>query len=165
MAIILDKANLLHFNLPNDVASFIAENIKSNVRQMGAAVKNIYAYCTFNDKEPTVDIAKEALKDILITSQPVSVVIDNILEKVSFTFGVTVEQIKSDRRDANINEARQAAMHIIHEITGMSQQAIGDVFKRNHSTVNNSLKNVQKKMEKDTKYRNLVNEIIKNINE
>lgn len=165
IAIIKDKANYLRFELPDDVCSFIAENIKSNVRQMGSAVKNIYAYCSFNNVIPTVDIAKDILKDILITSQPVSVVIENIIEKVSFTFGVTPEQIKSERRDANINSARQAAMYIIREITGLSQDEVGKVFGRNHSTVNSSLKNVQQKMSSDSKYKNLINEIIKNIND
>ncbi|MBR5202425.1 MAG: chromosomal replication initiator protein DnaA [Clostridia bacterium] len=165
LAIIKDKANYLRFELHDDVCSFIAENIKSNVRQMGSAVKNIYAYCSFNNVTPTVEIAKDILKDILITSQPVSVVIDNIIEKVSFTFGVTPEQIKSERRDANINSARQAAMYIIREITGLSQDEVGKVFGRNHSTVNSSLKNVQQKMSSDSKYKNLINEIIKNIND
>ncbi len=165
VAIIKDKANLLKFELPNDVCSFIAENIKSNVRQMGSAVKNIYAYCSFNNVEPTVEIAKETLKDILITNLPVGVVIDNIIEKVSFTFGVTPEQIKSERRDASINGARQAAMYIIRELTGLSQDETGKVFGRNHATVNSSLKNVKQKMASDSKYKNLINEIIKNINE
>ncbi len=165
VAIIKDKANQLKFELPNDVCSFIAENIKSNVRQMGSAVKNIYAYCSFNDVTPTIDVAKEVLKDILITSQPIGVVIDNILEKVSFTFGVTAEQLKSERRDANINNARQAAMYIIREITDLSQDEVGKVFGRNHSTVNSSLKNVQNKINSDSKYKNLINEIIKNIND
>ena len=165
VAIIKDKANYLRFELPNDVCEFIAENIKSNVRQMGSAVKNIYAYCSFNEVTPTVDIAKDILKDILITSQPVSVVIDNIIEKVSFTFGVTPEQIKSEKRDSNINSARQAAMYIIREITNLSQEDVGKVFGRNHSTVNSSLKNVQQKMSSDSKYKNLINDIIKNIND
>ena len=165
VAIIKDKANGLRFELPNDVCGFIAENIKSNVRQMGSAVKNIYAYCSFNDVLPTIEVAKEVLKDILITSQPIGVVIDNILEKVSFTFGVTAEQLKSERRDANINNARQAAMYIIREITDLSQDEVGKVFGRNHSTVNSSLKNVQKKITSDSKYKNLINEIIKNIND
>ena len=165
VAIIKDKANLLRFELPDDVCNFIAENIKSNVRQMGSAVKNIYAYCSFNNVIPTVDIAKDILKDILITSQPVSVVIENILEKVSFTFGVTAEHIKSEKRDANINSARQAAMYIIREITNLSQEEVGKVFGRNHSTVNSSLKNVQQKMSSDQKYKNLINDIIKNIND
>lgn len=165
VAIIKDKANGLRFELPNDVCSFIAENIKSNVRQMGSAVKNIYAYCSFNDVSPTIEVAKEVLKDILITSQPIGVVIDNILEKVSFTFGVTAEQLKSERRDANINNARQAAMYIIREITDLSQDEVGKVFGRNHSTVNSSLKNVQNKINSDSKYKNLINEIIKNIND
>lgn len=165
VAIIKDKANQLRFELPDDVCSFIAENIKSNVRQMGSAVKNIYAYCTFNNVTPTVEIAKDILKDILITSQPVGVVIENILEKVSFTFGVTAEQIKSEKRDANINSARQAAMYIIREITNLSQEEVGKIFGRNHSTVNSSLKNVQHKMASDSKYKNLINDIIKNIND
>lgn len=165
LAIIKDKANYLRFELPDDVCSFIAENIKSNIRQMGSAVKNIYAYCSFNEVTPTVEIAKDILKDILITSQPVSVVIDNIIEKVSFTFGVTAEQVKSEKRDSNINSARQAAMYIIREITNLSQEEVGKVFGRNHSTVNSSLKNVQQKMTSDSKYKNLINDIIKNIND
>ena len=164
IAIIKDKASLLRFDLPMDVCEFIAENIKSNVRQMGSAVKNIYAYCSFNDVIPTVDIAKDILKDLLITSQPIGVVVDNIIEKVSFTFGVTAEQVKSEKRDSNINSARQAAMYIIREITNLSQEEVGKVFGRNHSTVNSSLKNVQQKMSTDSKYKNLINDIIKNIN-
>ena len=132
---------------------------------MGSAVKNIYAYCSLNNVVPTVDIVKDILKDILITSLPVGVVIENILEKVSFTFGVTPEQVKSERRDANIYSARQAAMYIIREITGLSQDEVGKVFGRNHSTVNSSLKNVQQRMSSDSKYKNLINEIIKNIND
>jgi chromosomal replication initiator protein len=112
----------------------------------------------------TVEIAKDILKDILITSQPVGVVIDNIIEKVSFTFGVTAEQVKSEKRDSNINSARQAAMYIIREITNLSQEEVGKIFGRNHSTVNSSLKNVQQKMSTDSKYKNLINDIIKNIN-
>ena len=139
--------------------------VSTKTQRLDRQLKNIYAYCTFNDAVPTIEIAKDVLKDILMTSQPVSVVIDNILEKVSFTFGVTPEQLKSERRDANINGARQAAMYVIREITDLSQDEIGKVFGRNHSTVNNSLKNVQSRIEKDSKYKNLLNEIIKNIND
>lgn len=165
VAIVRNKASYYNFNMPDDVCNFIAENIKSNIRQLNSAVKNIYAYCTFNGNEPTLEIAKEALKDILITNQPVTVVIENIIEKTAFTFGVTPEEMKSKRRDANINEARQAAMYIIRVITAATLETIGKTFDKNHSTVNNSLKNVQTKIEKDPKYKNLINELIKNINE
>ncbi len=165
VAIIKNKADYLHLEMPSDVSFFIAENIKSNIRQLGSAVKGINAYCEFNGhKTPTVEMAKEALKDILITSLPVSVINENIIEKVAETFGVTVEQIKSEKRDANINEARQVAMYVIHEITGQSQQAIGAIFGRNHSTVNNSFKNVQKRINSDIKFKNVINDIIKNVN-
>ncbi|MCH5169944.1 MAG: chromosomal replication initiator protein DnaA [Oscillospiraceae bacterium] len=165
VAIVKNKAEYFNLEMPSDVSFFIAENIKSNIRQLGSAVKGIYAYCDINGiKTPTVEIAKEALKDILITSLPVSVINENIIEKVAETFGVTEEQIKSEKRDSNINEARQVAMYVIHEITGQSQQAIGAIFGRNHSTVNNSFKNVQKKISADIKYKNLIGDIIKNVN-
>lgn len=165
VAIVKNKAEYFNLEMPSDVSFFIAENIKNNIRQLGSAVKGIYAYCDINGiKTPTIDIAKEALKDILITSLPVSVINENIIDKVAETFGVTVEQIKSEKRDSKINEARQAAMYVIYEITGQSQQAIGDIFGRNHSTVNNSFKNVQKKMNSDIKYKNLIGDIIKNVN-
>ena len=91
--------------------------------------------------------------------------VDNIIDKVAFTYGVTPEQMKSERRDANINDARQTAMFLILDLTGMSQQAIGEVFGRNHSTVNNALKNINSKIKNDSKYKNLIEEIKKNIND
>ena len=166
VAIIKDKANYLNFQIPDDVCFFIAENIKGNVRQMGSSVKNIYAYCSFNNVTPTVEIAKDVLKDILITSRPIGVVVDNIIDKVSFAFGIKEpEQLKSERRDSPINNARQAAMYIIRELTDLSQDEIGKVFGRNHSTVNSALKNVQNRINTDSKYKNSINDIIKNIND
>lgn len=166
VAIIKDKANYLNFNIPDDVCFFIAENIKGNVRQMGSSVKNIYAYCSFNNVNPTVEIAKDVLKDILITSRPIGVVVDNIIDKVSFAFGIKEpEQLKSERRDSPINNARQAAMYIIRELTDLSQDEIGKIFGRNHSTVNSALKNVQNRINTDSKYKNSINDIIKNIND
>lgn len=166
VAIIKDKANYLNFQIPDDVCFFIAENIKGNVRQMGSSVKNIYAYCSFNNVTPTVEIAKDVLKDILITSRPIGVVVDNIIDKVSFAFGIKEpEQLKSERRDSPINNARQAAMYIIRELTDLSQDEIGKIFGRNHSTVNSALKNVQNRINTDSKYKNSINDIIKNIND
>lgn len=166
VAIIKDKANYLNFQIPDDVCFFIAENIKGNVRQMGSSVKNIYAYCSFNNVTPTVEIAKDVLKDILITSRPIGVVVENIIDKVSFAFGIKEpEQLKSERRDSPINNARQAAMYIIRELTDLSQDEIGKTFGRNHSTVNSALKNVQNRINTDSKYKNTINDIIKNIND
>ncbi len=166
VAIIKDKANYLNFQIPDDVCFFIAENIKGNVRQMGSSVKNIYAYCSFNNVTPTVEIAKDVLKDILITSRPIGVVVENIIDKVSFAFGIKEpEQLKSERRDSPINNARQAAMYIIRELTDLSQDEIGKIFGRNHSTVNSALKNVQNRINTDSKYKNIINDIIKNIND
>lgn len=166
VAIIKDKANYLNFRIPDDVCFFIAENIKGNVRQMGSSVKNIYAYCSFNNVTPTVEIAKDVLKDILITSRPIGVVVENIIDKVSFAFGIKEpEQLKSERRDSPINNARQAAMYIIRELTDLSQDEIGKIFGRNHSTVNSALKNVQNRINTDSKYKNSINDIIKNIND
>ncbi len=166
VAIIKDKANYLNFQIPDDVCFFIAENIKGNIRQMNSSVKNIYAYCSFNNVKPSVEIAKDVLKDVLITSRPIGVVVENIIEKVAFAFGIKdAEQLKSERRDSPINNARQAAMYIIRELTDLSQDEIGKIFGRNHSTVNSALKNVQNRISTDLKYKNSINDIIKNIND
>ncbi len=164
VAIVKDKADSLKFTIPISVCEYIADKIKNNVRKLESAVKNIYAYCSFNNIEkPTVDIAKEVLKDIINTDIPISVFVDNIIDRVASTYGVTADQMKSERRDANINDARQTAMYIILDMTGMSQQSIGEIFNRNHSTVNNALKNVNNKIATDSRYKNLIDDIKKDL--
>ena len=166
MAIIKNKADALSFSIPDAVVEFIAEQVSHNVRQLEGAVKKLQAICVLLDTTPTIEITKDAIKELMNTTQPVSVVREKILEQVSAVMGVSVSNITSDKRDKNIKDARQMAMYIIREMTGMSLEEIGKCFNgKTHSTVKHSIDSVADRMDKDKEYKALVENIIKNVQE
>ena len=166
MAIIKNKADALSFSIPDAVVEFIAEQVSHNVRQLEGAVKKLQAICVLLDTTPTIEITKDAIKELMNTTQPVSVVREKILEQVSAVMGVSVNNITSDKRDKNIKDARQMAMYIIREMTGMSLEEIGKCFNgKTHSTVKHSIDSVADRMDKDKEYKGLVENIIKNVQE
>lgn len=166
MAIIKNKADALSFSIPDAVVEFIAEQVSHNVRQLEGAVKKLQAICVLLNTTPTIEITKDAIKELMNTTQPVSVVREKILEQVSAVMGVSVNNITSDKRDKNIKDARQMAMYIIREMTGMSLEEIGKCFNgKTHSTVKHSIDSVADKMDKDKEYKGLVENIIKNVQE
>ena len=110
-------------------------------------------------------MAQKAIKDILSDSQPVPITVEKIILEVSRTFNVSPADIKSNKRIQSVSAARQAAMYVIREITQMAMSSIGEEFGgKDHSTVVYSIKNVSKNMETDPSYRELINDIIRNIN-
>ncbi|MCQ2488382.1 MAG: chromosomal replication initiator protein DnaA [Clostridia bacterium] len=166
MAIIKRKASDLNLSLPDEVVQYIAEKIKSNVRQLEGAVKKLNALCTISGHEPTVILAQKAIKDILSDNQPISVTIDKILNEVARTYNVSVENILSKKRTAEISNARQAAMYIVREITSLPMEKIGEEFGgKNHSTVIYSIKECEKAMETNSTTRATIQGIMNNINE
>lgn len=167
MAIIKNKAEALSFPIEdNNVVEFIAEHVNHNVRQLEGAVKKLKAICVLLNSPPTIEITKDAIKELMNTTQPVSVVREKILEQVSVATGVSINNITSDKRDKNIKDARQIAMYIIREITGMSLEEIGKCFNgKTHSTVKHSIDSVGDRMDKDKDYRSLVENIMKNVQE
>lgn len=166
MAIIKNKAEAISFSIPDNVVEFIAEQVSHNVRQLEGAVKKLQAICVLLDTTPTIEITKDAIKELMNTTQPVSVVREKIIEQVGATMGVSVNNITSDKRDKNIKDARQMAMYIIREMTGMSLEEIGKCFNgKTHSTVKHSIDSVAEKMDKDKEYKALVENIIKNVQE
>lgn len=166
VAIIKSKADALHFAIPNDVAEFIAEQVSHNVRQLEGAVKKLQAICSLLKSAPTVDITRDAIKELMNTAQPVSVVRSRILDAVSAATGVSVENIVSDKRDKAIKDARQLAMYILREQTGLSLEEIGKSFGgKTHSTVKHSIETVADRMEKEKDFKTLTENLIKNLQE
>lgn len=166
MAIIKNKAEAIAFTIPDNVVEFIAEQVSHNVRQLEGAVKKLQAICVLLGTTPTIEITKDAIKELMNTTQPVSVVREKILEQVATTMGVSINNITSDKRDKNIKDARQMAMYIIREMTGMSLEEIGKSFNgKTHSTVKHSIDSVADRMDKDKEYKALVENIIKNVQE
>jgi len=165
IAIIQRKAELLHMDMPNDVAEYIANNLKSNIRQLEGAVKNIKANSLIYENKPiSIMMAQSAIRDILNDNQPVPVTISKIIGEVGRTFNVSEQDIKSNKRAANISRARQVAMYVIKDITQMSMAAIGDEFGgRDHSTVVYAISQIEKTMKSDSHLREIIEDITKNV--
>ena len=165
IAIIQRKAELLHMDMPLEVEEYIANNLKSNIRQLEGAVKNIKANSLIYENKPvTILMAQNAIRDILNDSQPVPVTIGKIITEVARTFNVSEQDIKSNKRAANISRARQVAMYVIKDITQMSMAAIGDEFGgRDHSTVVYAISQTEKAMKIDSRLRETIEDITKNV--
>ena len=164
IAIIRRKAELLGFEIPEDIAEYIANKLKYNIRQLEGAVKKLNAYRNISGANPSIMLAQEAIRDILNDNQPTPITVERILNEISRTFGVTVEDIKSSKRSASISNARQAAVYVIREITQMSMASIGEeIGGRNHSTIVYTLQQVEQAMATDTKFKETIEDIIKNI--
>lgn len=165
VAIVRRKAQLLNVDIPEEVARYIAESLKSNIRQLEGAVKNIKANSLiYEDKPITVATAKEIIRDILNDNQPVPITVEKIIGEVARTYNVSDADIRSNKRSANISRARQIAMYIVKDITQMSMAAIGDEFGgRDHSTVVYAIAQVEKQMFDDVKLRETIEDITKNI--
>ncbi len=163
-AIIKRKAEMLRIDIPTEVAEYIANRLKNNIRQLEGTVKKINAYHSLQGSPPTILTAQNAIRDILNDSQPLPVTIERIISEVGRTYSVSPQDIRSNKRSANISNSRQIAMYIVREITQISMAAIGEEFGgRDHSTVVYAIQQVEKNMKKDPHYKEMVSDIINNI--
>lgn len=164
MAIIKRKAELVGLNVPDSVCEFIAVKLKSNIRQLEGTVKKLKAIHLVEGATPTINTAQRAISDIVNNDQPTPVTVGKIIEEVARTYGVSPEDIKSSKRNANISFARQISMYIVREITQMPMVEIGKEFGgRDHSTVVYAIQQIEEKSLKDPVTKATVGDIIKNI--
>lgn len=163
MAIIKRKADILNFDLPDECVQFIAEKLKNNIRQLEGAVKKMQAFVTMQGLPVNLATAQKAIADIFVDKLPVKVTVERIVSEVARTYGAEPEEIYSKKQNALITEMRQMAMFIVRELTGLSTKAIGREFNRDHSTVVYSLEKFQKRYNDDSKVRQMVDSIIKNV--
>ena len=163
VAIVKRKAELLNLDLPDDVAEYIANHLKQNIRQLEGAVKKLNAYYMLEGIAPCIGVTTTAIKDTLNDTQPIPVTIEKIINEVARTYNVMPADIRGKKRSANVSAARQMSMYIIREITGMSMEAIGSEFQRDHSTVVYSINTMEKNIGKDRHLKETVDDIMKNI--
>ncbi|MCP5265702.1 MAG: chromosomal replication initiator protein DnaA [Burkholderiaceae bacterium] len=135
VAILLKKAEVSGTHLPEDVAFFVAKNLRSNVRELEGALLRVIAFARFRHTPVTIELARDALRDLLnINRAPVSV--EFIQKTVADHFKIKVGDMYSKRRPANIARARQVAMYFAKEMTQKSFPEIGEAFGgRDHTTV------------------------------
>lgn len=164
VAIVRRKAELMDLDMPNEVSEYIANKLKSNIRQLEGVVKKLKAYNQLVGSQTSILIAQNAIRDIFNDNQPIQVTVERIISEVGRTFGASTDDIRSKSRSAQISGARQASAYIIKEITQMSLEAIGEELGgRDHSTIVYAISQVEKKMSSDSSYRETIEDIIKNI--
>ncbi len=142
VAILMIKAQAEFVPMTEDVAFFIAKHLRSNIRELEGALRKILAYVRFHGKEVNIDVAKEALKDLLsIQNRQISV--ENIQKAVADFYSIKVADMYSKKRPANIAKPRQIAMYIAKELTQKSLPEIGELFGgRDHTTVLHAVRKV-----------------------
>ena len=170
IAIIIRKAESVGLDIPETVCEYIANRLKNNIRQLEGAVKKLRAFHLLENKPINIATAQAAISDIINNNQPAPVTVDKIIEEVARTFsgnvpgGITPEDIRSKKRNANISMARQVSIYIAREITNMSMVEIGQTFGgRDHSTVVYAIRQAEQNIKKDPRTKALVDDIIKNI--
>ncbi|BDA99926.1 chromosomal replication initiator protein DnaA [Clostridium botulinum] len=166
MAILKKKADVEKLNIPNEVMVYIATKIKSNIRELEGALIRIVAFSSLTNKEISVDLASEALKDIISSKQTRQVTIDIIQEVVANYYNLKIEDLKSARRTRNIAFPRQIAMYLSRKLTDMSLPKIGEEFGgRDHTTVIHAYEKISNNLKKDESLQNAINELNKRINQ
>ncbi|HEU0224959.1 MAG TPA: chromosomal replication initiator protein DnaA [Steroidobacteraceae bacterium] len=135
VAILMAKAQAAGAELPQEVAFFVAKRIRSNVRELEGALRRVLATSRFTGRPVTLELAREALKDLLAAQERL-VTIDNIQKTVAEYYKIRVADLLSKRRSRSIARPRQVAMALARELTNHSLPEIGDAFGgRDHTTV------------------------------
>ncbi len=164
IAIVKRKAESLDIKIPNEVCEYIAKKLKTNIRQLEGAVKKMKAHHLLGGEPMGIHTAQIAISDILNNDQPPPMTVEKIIEEVARTFGVTAADIRSSKRSSTISNARQISMYVVREITQLPLAAIGEEYGgRDHSTIVYALQQVEKNINKDSKLKAMVEDIIKNI--
>lgn len=153
VAILMKKAVEAQINLPDDAAFFLAQKIRSNVRELEGALKRVIANAHFTGSAITTPFIKESLKDLLAL-QDKQVSIDNIQRVVADYFKIKVSDLLSKRRSRSVARPRQVAMSLAKELTNHSLPEIGDAFGgRDHTTVLHACRKIKELRETDTDIR------------
>ena len=140
---------LAHVLISEEIAFFIAKNIRSNVRELEGALKKVLAFARFTGRELSLELAKEALRDILnVASRQISV--DGIQKTVAEYFKLKISDMHSKKRSRNIARPRQVAMSLAKDLTPMSLPEIGEAFgNRDHTTVLHACRTISTLRKKD----------------
>ncbi|HOJ77252.1 MAG TPA: chromosomal replication initiator protein DnaA [Bacillota bacterium] len=160
IAILRKKASTEGWHLPNEVIVNVANQINSNIRELEGALIRIIAYASFHNRQISLELANEVLKDVISSSKTNRLSIPLIQQTVAEYFNIEVEDLKAQRRTKNVTFPRQIAMYLVRELTDYSLPKIGEEFGgRDHTTVIHSYEKIQELIKNDSE----VDRIIKNL--
>jgi chromosomal replication initiator protein len=160
-AILKKKVESESVNIPDEVIFFIAQLIKTNIRELEGALIRIIAYALLEEKPITLGLTKDVLKDLLKDTKKL-ITIDFIQRCVAEEFGATVQDLKTRRRNKNIVFPRQVAMYLSRELTDLSFPEIGDCFGgKDHTTVLHSYNKIKEGIIKDEVLKNKLERVMR----
>ncbi|MGI5852518.1 MAG: chromosomal replication initiator protein DnaA, partial [Caldicoprobacterales bacterium] len=166
IAILRKKAEQEQIQVDDDILLFIAQRIQSNIRELEGALIRILAYSTLNNNRLDIDIADEALKDIISNNTPRAITPTLIMEIVSNYYNIRIEDFKSKKRNRAISFPRQVAMYLCRELTDLSLPKIGEEFGgRDHTTVIHAYDKIAADIINDPEVSKTVSQIRKELDE
>ena len=164
IAILKKKASEENFEVSDDILFYIAEHLKSNIRNLEGVLKRLMAYNVLMGKPITMELADDAIREFLNKSDDPHVNTEYILSVVANYFNVTSDEILSAKRTQEIAYARHIAMYLIRQFTNLSLPKIGqELGGRNHATILNGINNIKKSMEENDDTRKIIDELMKNL--
>jgi chromosomal replication initiator protein len=150
VAILMKKAEIEGAMMPEEVAFFVAKNVRANVRELEGALRKILAYSRFSQKDINIQLAREALKDLL-SIQNRQIGVENIQKTVADFYKIKVADMYSKKRPASIARPRQIAMYLAKEMTQKSLPEIGELFGgRDHTTVLHAVRKIGGERQKNS---------------
>ncbi len=156
-AILYKIAEDSHKNISNEIIEYIAENIKSNIRELEGAFKKLLAFSKINNQEITMELTEEALKDMIYPDKPKIITPTIIIQVVAEHYNINAEDITSKKRNADIAFPRQVVMYLCRELTDVSLTHIAKILdKKDHTTIMHGAKKIEEQMKTDN---DLVNQI------
>ena len=165
IAIMKNKANLLGITLPDEVLNLIAENLKSNIRQIEGAIKRIRAQAFLSNEPVTIELAKASIASLMVSEDPPEVTAKKIVETVAKKYGIPVDEIYGRKRSKQIANARNVSIYIIRKITPLSLTAIANMFDRDHTTVMSAIRAVDTETKLNPLLEMEISEMIREITE
>lgn len=166
VAIVKNKAMYYNVQMSDEVAYFIAETIKNNIRKIEGVINKMKADQFLKGTVPTVASVKSNIKDISEENEPLPVLVDKIIVEVARNYDVKPEDIKSRKRQMNIKNARHVSMYIIRELTSISLDDIGMYFSNlDHSSVHHAVNKVAEEVNNDSSFKIRIGEMMRNITE
>ena len=163
VGIIRQKADQCCISLDENIIFYIADNIKNNTRQLEGVIKKLQAYINIQKKSPNISVVQNFIKDVIEDTKPEPISVEKIISEVARSYGLSENDIISNRKTSKLALARQVAMYIARETTDLSYKTIGEKFGRDHTTVLYNYNRVTEFLKDKPYEKELVDDIIKNL--
>jgi chromosomal replication initiator protein len=161
VAILKKKAVLENITISNEIAFFLATNVRSNIRELEGLLNRLIAYSSLYGSDITLDFAKDVLKDVIAVKKEITP--EDVLKAVCKIFNIRIPDLKTKRKNSAVVLPRQVAMYAMRKLTPLSFPEIGQIFGgKDHSTVIHSIKKIEKLTTQDYKIKNIIDTLIQN---